>query len=559
MTKTKTTKRALFSSVIALALCFAMLLGTTYAWFTDSAASSGNIIKSGTLNIDLGIKTATDVDYVSVKADPTKAAFNYDKWEPGYTEWANAMVSTTGNLALQYKMRVVANGTVSTLANVIDVYYSPTQIALPTAGASRVDTLTGAGLVRVGTLADVISGTVAIEDHLIPDTSLYNGTTVTAASYATLALHMQETAGNEYQNLSIGTDFSIQIIATQYTYESDSFNNQYDAQAAWPQIAQATLSSTSGLNLTTEEVTVSASSVEAANYKLVVDNKNVATETTGTETATTVSYDITLYKNDVKVTSGATYTVEINVGVNKNIISVQHNGADVTNYTYDATTGIITFTTSSFSPFEVVYTDVTTPVATTAVIPSGTITLYGANLDAQGNLDLADAVNNGLISMGTFTLANGVSFTAPATLDANWAGATADFVISFDKNISSMSYNYQGHDFDILPVVPVGKFGDNAGSFWESIRGKWIPCPLASNGYTANTKIALLESVIGSSVSYGELVDAIKEFSCGLVFLQDVGTVTINVDLVLTKDSTSYLAGSQSFTINSANYVTAGN
>lgn len=261
----------------------------------------------------------------------------------------------------------------------------------------------------------------------------------------------------------------------------------------------------------------------------------------------------------MKVTSGATYTVEIDVGVNKNIISVQYNGADVTGYTYDATTGIITFTTSSFSPFEVVYTDVTTPVATTAVIPSGTITLYGANLDAQGNLDLADAVNNGLTSMGTFTLANGVSFTAPATLDANWAGATADFVISFDKNISSMSYSYQGHDFDILPIVPVGKFGDNAGSFWESIRSKWIPCPLASNGYIANTKIALLESVIGSSVSYSELVNDIKEFSCGLVFLQDVGTVTINVDLVLTKDGTSYLAGSQSFTINSANYVTAGN
>jgi len=485
----------------------------------------------------------TSSNPVRVKADPTKAAFNYDKWEPGYTEWANAMVSTTGNLALQYKMRVVANGTVSALANVIDVYYSPTQIALPTAGASRVDTLTGAGLVRVGTLADVIRGTVAIEDHLIPDTTLYNGTAVTAASYATLALHMQETAGNEYQNLSIGTDFSIQIIATQYTYESDSFNNQYDAQAAWPQIAQATLSSASSLNLTTEEVTVSASSVEAANYKLVVDNKNVATETTGTETATTVSYDITLYKDDVKVTSGATYTVEIDVGVNKNIVSVKHNGEDVIDYTYDATTGIITFTTSSFSPFEVMYMDVTTPVATT-----------------NGNLDLAGAASNGLTSMGEFTLANGVSFAAPAALDAGWADATADFVISFDKDINSISYNYQDHDFNILPIVPVGKFGDNAVSFWQSIRSQWIPCPLAaSDGYTANTKIALLESVIGSSVNYGELVNDINEFSCGLVFLQDVGTVTINVDLVLTKDDVSYLAGSQSFTINSADYVTADN
>lgn len=69
MTKTKTTKRALFGSVIALALCFTMLLGTTYAWFTDSAASSGNIIQSGTLNIDLLVKGGDTgyTDYTSVK------------------------------------------------------------------------------------------------------------------------------------------------------------------------------------------------------------------------------------------------------------------------------------------------------------------------------------------------------------------------------------------------------------------------------------------------------------------------------------------------------------
>ncbi|MBR6546106.1 MAG: SipW-dependent-type signal peptide-containing protein, partial [Clostridia bacterium] len=49
----KTTKRALLSSVLALALCFTMLLGTTFAWFTDSVTSSGNKISSGTLKIDL--------------------------------------------------------------------------------------------------------------------------------------------------------------------------------------------------------------------------------------------------------------------------------------------------------------------------------------------------------------------------------------------------------------------------------------------------------------------------------------------------------------------------
>ena len=218
----KTTRKAMLTSVVALVICFAMLVGTTYAWFTDSVASSGNIIKSGTLNIDLLIKTDTDNDYVSVKNNPTKKAFDYDLWEPGYTEWVNAKVSTTGNLALKYTMTITANGQVSALANVIDVYYKPAEVALPA-------TRDLSGLVKIGTLADALAGTIVIDDTLIPDLQAYNGTAVTDADYATLALHMQESAGNEYQNLSIGTDFSLTILATQLNYERDSFDDQYDA------------------------------------------------------------------------------------------------------------------------------------------------------------------------------------------------------------------------------------------------------------------------------------------------------------------------------------------
>ena len=50
---TKSTKRALLVSVLSLFVCFTMLIGTTYAWFTDSVTSSGNIIKTGTLEVTL--------------------------------------------------------------------------------------------------------------------------------------------------------------------------------------------------------------------------------------------------------------------------------------------------------------------------------------------------------------------------------------------------------------------------------------------------------------------------------------------------------------------------
>ena len=76
MTNKKTTKRALLSSVLSLVICFTMLIGTTFAWFTDSVTSTGNIIQAGTLKIDLLVKDDAG-KYQSIK-DSKAAIFNYD-------------------------------------------------------------------------------------------------------------------------------------------------------------------------------------------------------------------------------------------------------------------------------------------------------------------------------------------------------------------------------------------------------------------------------------------------------------------------------------------------
>ena len=225
MTKKKSTKRALISSLLILAMCFTMLAGTTFAWFTDSVESGSNIIKSGKLDIDLEVlrsipATATNPaseEYVSIGTDASPI-FNYDKWEPGYTEWANVRVINKGNLALKYTMKIAATGEVSKLAEVIDVYYKAAEVAKP---ANR----DLSGLTKIGTLKDALAGNIVINDKL---------ETEDAADYATIALHMQEDAGNEYQNLSIGSAFTFQILATQYTYEKDAFDDQYDAAAEFP-------------------------------------------------------------------------------------------------------------------------------------------------------------------------------------------------------------------------------------------------------------------------------------------------------------------------------------
>ena len=212
MTNAKATKRALLSSALALFLCFAMLIGTTFAWFTDSVTSANNIIKSGTLDVEMEWKDATATGAQQTYKDASKGAiFNYDKWEPGYVEAKNIKISNVGTLALQYNLRIAANGEVSKLADVIDVYYAEGEYTL----ATREMT----GLTKIGTLSDVLDGMPA---NMTGDLEAGKNDIVT------IALKMQEDAGNDYQGLSIGTNFSVILMATQDNVEKDAFDENYD-------------------------------------------------------------------------------------------------------------------------------------------------------------------------------------------------------------------------------------------------------------------------------------------------------------------------------------------
>ena len=212
MTNTKTTKRALLSSVLALFLCFTMLLGTTFAWFTDSVTSANNIIKSGTLDVEMEWKDATATGAQQTYKDASEGAiFNYDKWEPGYVEAKNIKISNVGTLALQYNLRIAANGEVSKLAEVIDVYYAEGEYTLATREMTD--------LTKIGTLSDVLDGMPA---NMTGDLEAGKNDIVT------IALKMQEDAGNDYQGLSIGTNFSVILMATQDNVEKDAFDENYD-------------------------------------------------------------------------------------------------------------------------------------------------------------------------------------------------------------------------------------------------------------------------------------------------------------------------------------------
>ena len=145
--------------------------------------------------------------------------FNYTKWEPGYCEVKVMKVENEGTLALNWKAMFVPQGEIGILADVIDVYFlkSVSELSYP---ADRQLT----DYAKVGTVRDFFSNSA---------TYLNGSLEAMRCEYFSLALKMREDAGNEYQGQSLPT-FDIQILASQASFESDSFDNYYDSSATFP-------------------------------------------------------------------------------------------------------------------------------------------------------------------------------------------------------------------------------------------------------------------------------------------------------------------------------------
>ena len=202
MTNKRMTKRTLIASVLVVALCFTMLLGTTFAWFTDSVTSASNVIQAGTLKVDI-----VDANDVSLAGEVIefKTADNRDQseilWEPGCTyEMEDFYIVNKGTLALKYVFEI--NG-----VNGNDKLLEALEWTV-TVGGTEVDLDT-----FVGNLYSATDAGMANKSEKIVITA-----------------HMKEDAGNEYQGLSIN-GIGITVYATQLAYENDSFGPDYDADA----------------------------------------------------------------------------------------------------------------------------------------------------------------------------------------------------------------------------------------------------------------------------------------------------------------------------------------
>lgn len=245
-----------FRTMLTVALVLTIIgsvTGGTIAWFTDAVESSNNIVKSGTLDIDLQLMDYDNDKWISLEKAPDTKVFDYDLWEPGFTQMETLKIINKGNLAFEYILKVAPgadevkgpNG--ESLAEAIDVFmtfgeFEPTAdnglatrddfLEVKNAGVDK--TVNGNQWWYCGTLEEMITRASGFtKGVMLPTgkTSEMPGV-VSGSVTCTVALHMDEEAGNEYQGLSLGT-VGFTLEARQYTYESDSFNDQYDANAPW--------------------------------------------------------------------------------------------------------------------------------------------------------------------------------------------------------------------------------------------------------------------------------------------------------------------------------------
>ncbi len=225
----KSTKRALIGSVVAIVLCAVMLIGTTFAWFTDTASTGINKIQSGKLKIQL--MYSTDMKTWAEATEETHLFNNEALWEPGHTEVVYLKVVNKGTLALKYEVETNNYNQIGGKNSAGKTFYLDKYLKIGL-------TETESAFENRDAAIEAVAGN---EHALAKKAQLSKDWTVLDAGAESIpqaiVLYMPTSVGNEANDtkkLSSPTikDLGLIVNATQASVESDSFGPDYDANAA---------------------------------------------------------------------------------------------------------------------------------------------------------------------------------------------------------------------------------------------------------------------------------------------------------------------------------------
>ena len=236
MTSSNSTKRALITSALAILMCAAMLIGTTFAWFTDTASTGVNKIVAG--NLDITVEYTLDGETWK-DLDGATDIFQKGLWEPGHTEVVALKFKNNGSLALKYSINMNIVDETAGINKLNQEYKLSDYLKVKTlsqeasligdicigmAFSARND---GLGYTATANFKDA---TVLDHDLLLAPGEVGN--------YLIMKVYMPETVGNEANAISTekaaSINFGLNVVATQVPYEKDSFGNTYDKDATYP-------------------------------------------------------------------------------------------------------------------------------------------------------------------------------------------------------------------------------------------------------------------------------------------------------------------------------------
>ena len=337
------TKKTILMSLVTILACVALIAGTTFAWFTDSISSGTNIIQSGNLKISATvheldengtIEHPVDYDFMQEQAQTLKFA------ETGADFKGNSEFMSAEAFAPNKKfIKLIRVQNAGSLAAKVKLYFSVQDNGLQSALWYAAKSGDGAMTVNRDSMANITETMNAKEFKIQP------------GQYAdiVLAYGMDAGAGSEYENKSVS--IACTILAA-----------QADEDAVYPNLPNRIETVVEGTVVAEQETvlkdeqqgvtaTIPAGAVEAETVKLAVSTAAVEQNS--------VTYEISLTDDSgekVSLTDDKV-TVTLNIGKGLKNVNVKHSGEPMAeeDYSYDAATGILTISTSSFSPFEVSY------------------------------------------------------------------------------------------------------------------------------------------------------------------------------------------------------------
>lgn len=296
MTNSKSTKRALLTSVLALLMCVTMLVGATFAWFTDTASTGVNKIQAGNLDLEVQYRTTADDEWKTLDNATDLFGAEGTLFEPGHTRVVELKITNAGNLALKYKIGMnVVSETAGTnkdnkpykLSEYLKVATTPIQSG-PT-GDPLTDQVAAAmeslifqrDVSYIWTARDFANFELEKADNgnvrsLQPGEMQFLG----------IKVYMPESVGNE-ANAKTPADaasinFGLHVVATQYTTERDSFGTQYDKDATYPEYtvttadALTTAAKEGGIITVNDDIAPSDTVVASGTVQLNMNGKKLA-------------------------------------------------------------------------------------------------------------------------------------------------------------------------------------------------------------------------------------------------------------------------------------------